>query len=343
MTVGSPTSRLFSADQRNSWRVATPGVWSPAVERPQENPARSIMTTLWDQPRWLEAYHLYDERGSDLFEEICRLPEYYLTRTENAILQREAPRIIAAAAVEAIVELGAGSSKKTTHLLGEQVRQRGGGIFAPIDVSLPGLVTSRSFVQENYPELEFHGLHALYEDGFSTVDKSLPTLFVFLGSTVGNFNHTDFPRFFRRLSRAMGPNDFLLLGADRVKSVDVLEKAYDDARGLTAEFILNVFRNVNRLLGSNFDIGKMRYRSRYNPEWQQIEMHAVANVTQEIDFPSYRSSFRWEKDEQILVEISRKFDPIRLQQQLRYFELEPVAHYTDPQEWFSLLLFKKSA
>lgn len=342
MAVETTPSLLFATDQRNSWRITAPGIWSPAVERPQENPARSIMTTLWDQPRWLEAYHLYDERGSDLFEEICQLPEYYLTRTENAILEREAPRIIATAAVEAIVELGAGSSKKTTHLLSEQIRQRGGGIFAPIDVSLPGLVTSRDFVQTNYPELEFHGLHALYEEGFSSVDRELAKLFVFLGSTVGNFNHTDFPRFFRRLSRSMGPNDFLLLGADRVKSVELLEKAYDDSRGLTAEFILNVFRNVNRLLNSNFDIAKMRYRSRYNTEWQQIEMHAVATVTHEIDFPSYNSSFRWEKDEKILVEISRKFDPLRLQQQLRYFDLTPVSHYTDPQQWFSLLLFKKA-
>jgi L-histidine N-alpha-methyltransferase len=337
------SSRLFSTDQQNSWRMTAPGIWSAAVERPEESPALSIMTTLWDQPRWLEAYHLYDERGSELFEKICELPEYYLTRTENSILEREARRIIAAAPVEAIVELGAGSSKKTTHLLAEQLRQRGGGIFAPIDVSLPGLVTSREFVQANSPELEFHGLHALYEEGFSSIDPELPKLIVFLGSTIGNFNHTEFARFFRRLSRSMGPRDFLLLGADRVKSVQRLEKAYNDSQGLTAEFILNVFRNVDRLLNGNFDIGKMRYHSRYNPEWRQIEMYAVAKVTQDIEFRYDGSAFRWEKDETILVEISRKFDTIRLQQQLRYFDLLPVAHYTDPQEWFSVLLFKKAA
>jgi L-histidine Nalpha-methyltransferase len=335
-------ARLLSADQQNSWRISAPGIWSSAVERPKESPALSILTTLWDQPRWLEAYHLYDERGSELFEQICELPEYYLTRTENSILERNARLIIGAAPVEAIVELGAGSAKKTTHLLGEQLRQRGSGLFAPIDVSLPGLVTSREFVYANYPKLQFHGLHALYEEGFGSIDPELPTLFVFLGSTVGNFNHTDFPRFFRRLSRAMGQKDFLLLGADRVKSVAVLEKAYNDSQGLTAEFILNVFRNVNRLLNSNFDIARMRYHSRYNPEWQQIEMYAVAKEVQKIEFRSYDSSFRWESGEKILVEISRKFDPVRLQQQLRYFDLVPVAHYTDAKEWFSLLLFKKA-
>jgi L-histidine N-alpha-methyltransferase len=336
------SSRLFSSGQQSRWRITDQDIWSAAPDRPDESPALSILTTLWDQPRWLEAYHLYDERGSELFEKICELSEYYLTRTENSILERDASRIIGAAPVEAIVELGAGSSKKTTHLLREQLSQRGRGIFAPIDVSLPGLISSREFVRANYPRLKFHGLHGRYEQGLASINQELPTLFVFLGSTIGNFNHTDFPRFFRRLARAMGPKDFLLLGADRVKSAAILQRAYDDCQGVTAQFILNAFHNVNRLLGGNFDIAKMRYHSRYNPEWQQVEMYGVANESQQIEFRFDGSSFRWERDEKILVEISRKFDPIRLQQQLRYFDLVPVAHLTDPKEWFSLLLFKKA-
>jgi uncharacterized SAM-dependent methyltransferase len=141
----------------------------------------------------------------------------------------------------------------------------------------------------------------------------------------------------------MGPGDLLLLGADRVKSVDILEPAYDDSQGLTAKFILNVFGNVNRILESNFDIGKMRYHSWYNPEWQQIEMYAVASANQRIDFPSFKSSFQWREEERILVEISRKFDPVRLQEQLRFFGLLPVDHYTDADEWFSVLLFRKQS
>jgi dimethylhistidine N-methyltransferase len=301
------------------------------------------MVTLWDQPRWLEAYHLYDSQGSAMFEQICELPEYYLTRTENAILELEAASIIAAAPVEAVVELGAGYSKKTTHLLKEQARQRGGGFFIPIDVSTPGLAAARDAVAAHFPALQFHGLQGLYEEGLSSVSQDLAKLIVFLGSTVGNFNHTDFPRFFRQLSQAMGPQDFLLLGADRVKSASVLEPAYDDSQGLTARFILNVFNNVNRLLRSNFDISLMRYQALYNPVWQQIEMYAVASASQEIVFPPFNSSFLWHKDEKILVEISRKFEPLRLQQQLRYFDLTPIAHYTDAKEWFSLLLFKKAS
>jgi len=336
------SSTLFAPDRRTAWHMTEPSIWSLVHGDPLEDPARSVMRSLWDQPRWIEAYHLYDNRGSDLFERICELPEYYLTRTENAILERDAARIIASAPVDCIVELGAGSAKKTTHILTEQANQREGGIFAPIDVSLPGLRASRDFVRQRLPQIDFHGLHARYEDGVSSIDKNLPTLFVFLGSTIGNFSPPAFVRFFNLLSQAMGPTDFLLLGADRVKDVGILERAYADSQGLTAEFILNVFRTINRLTGSNFDLEKMRYHSWYNPEWAQIEMFAVSTVTQEIRFPSFGKSFSWNKDLRILVEISRKFDPERLQEQLSFFDLSPVRHFTDPKKWFSLLLFKKA-
>ena len=335
--------RIFAAEPISRWRNDPPGIWSLEGADLDSVPALSILTTLWDQPRWLEAYHLYDPKGSELFEEICRLPEYYLTRTENSILETHAADIIAAAHVECVVELGAGYSKKTVHLLTEQTRRRGRSIFAPIDVSRSALLASQRAVQRDFPDIEFHGLHARYEEGFNAIEKSLPTLFVFLGSTIGNFNHTDFPRFFRALAAAMGPNDFLLLGADRVKPVTLLEDAYNDSRGVTAEFILNVFRNINRRLHSNFALDRMRYHSWYNPEWQQIEMFAVATASQEICFPEAGASFHWRRDEKILVEISRKFEPLRLQEQLRFFDLAPVEHFTDPDQWFSVLLFKKRA
>ena len=337
------SATVFATAERARWRADSSGIWSLTGEDLESIPALSILTTLWDQPRWLEAYHLYDRLGSELFEQICELPEYYLTRTENAILEAHAAEIIANAPVHCVAELGAGFSKKTVHLLTEQVRQRGPGIFAPIDVSLTALLASRDAVRSAFPQIAFHGLHTRYEEAVAAIDKELPTLFVFLGSTIGNFNHTDFPRFFRALSGAMGPHDFLLLGADRVKPAKILEDAYNDSRGITAEFILNVFRNINRLLKSNFDSSKMRYHSWFNPDWQQIEMYAVANELQEIRFAERASAFQWQKDEKILVEISRKFDPRRLQEQLGFFGLAPVKHFTDANEWFSVLLLKKQS
>jgi L-histidine Nalpha-methyltransferase len=333
---------IFSPAHKDRWRTVEPCLWTLNSRDGGRDEALSILRTLLDQPRWLAPYHLYDDAGAQLFDRICDLPEYYLTRTESAILNDSAGEIIGSARPECIVELGAGTSRKTLLLLQEQVKRRNGGAFAPIDVSLASLKIARDNVKRNFPQLQFHGLHGKYEDGIAAIEQSLRTLFIFLGSTVGNFDPWQFAAFFRHLSESMGPEDYFLLGVDRVKDPTVLEKAYDDSQGLTAEFILNVFQNVNRILDGNFDRKKMRYHSWYNSEWQQIEMSAVSTEKQEIRFPSYGTSFSWEKEERILVEISRKFHPDRLQEQLRCFHLDPVAHFTDPQKWFSLLLFKKA-
>ena len=334
---------IFAPAQRHLWHLLEPSIWSLDGNHVAKDPAIAILRTLFDKPRWLEAHNLYDDKGSQLFEQICELPEYYATRTENSILVKEAERIIALAPVECIVELGAGFSKKTLHLLKEQARQRHGGIFAPLDVSPTGLVVSREVIHEQFPELVFHGLQAQFEGGMESIEKSLPTLFIILGSTIGNFTQPQFIQFFQQLSDSMGPRDYLLLGVDRVKDVDVIQRAYNDSQGVTAEFILNVFENINRLLQSNFDLNKMRYDSRYNQERQRVEMCSVSTQNQEIKFPSHGTSFLWEKEEKILVEISRKFDPLELQKQLQFFDITTVEHFTDPKEWFSLLLFRKSS
>jgi len=333
-------TRIFSAAGQKLWRPAERSIWTAQPEAACDE-ALPLLKSLLDQPRWLAPYHLYDDLGAELFEHICELPEYYLTRTESAILKQRAAEIIRCARAECIVELGAGTSQKTLLLLGEQAKQHGRGVFAPIDVSLASLRVARDSVEKNFPQLTFLGLHGQYEQGIAAIEKDLPTLFVFLGSTVGNFDHSQFAAFFDHVSDSMGPDDYFLLGVDRVKEPALLERAYDDAQKVTAAFILNVFENVNRILGSDFDRNKMRYEARYNAEWRRVEMYAVATEAQEIHIPSRQIAFRWEKDEKLLVEISRKFDPERLREHLRCFGLEPVAHFSDPKKWFSLLLFKK--
>ncbi|MGH7830814.1 MAG: L-histidine N(alpha)-methyltransferase, partial [Candidatus Binatia bacterium] len=196
--------QVLSSSQRHLWRQVEPGLWTIDSHHDDPDPGLSVVRTLLDQPRWLEPRHLYDERGSQLFERICELPEYYLTRTESSILAEQAARVIAMAPVECLVELGAGSAKKTVLLLNEQVRQRRGGIFAPIDVSRASLSLSREIIRAQFPRLAFQGLHARYEEGIAAVEKSTPTLFVFLGSTVGNFAPAQFIRFFHHLAQCMG-------------------------------------------------------------------------------------------------------------------------------------------
>ena len=340
----NPATRpqIFSQEKEKLWHLVAPSIWAMDGKETRQDQSLKILRTLFDQPRWLEALHLYDEKGSQYFEQICELPEYYQTRTEESILERHAEKVIAQAPVDCILELGAGFSTKTVHLLKEQVHQRQGGIFAPLDVSLTGLVASREAVKKRFPQMEFQGLQAQFDQGITSIAKELSTLFVFLGSTLGNLTQPELIQFFQHISDSMGSQDFLLLGVDRVKDVQILQRAYNDSRGVTSAFILNVFENINRLLGSDFNLNKMRFESRYNPERQRIEMFSVSTTAQEIQFPSHDSSFVWEKDEKILVEISRKFIPATLIQQLQFFGLKVVEHFTDPKEWFSLLLSKKS-
>ena len=334
-------AQILSSSSRHRWSRVAPSIWTTHSEKTLREITLAIARTLFDQPRWLEPRYLYDERGSELFEQISQLPQYYLTRTEEAILAKEAERLIAAAPVGCIVELGAGFSKKTIHLLQEQSRQREGGVYAPIDVSFTALSSARETILRQVPAIAFHGLHASYEEGIASIRKDLPTLFVFLGSSIGNFTPSDFSCFFRLLSDCMGPNDYFLLGVDRIKASEIIEKAYNDPDNVSAKFILNIFRHVNCLTGSNFDLRRMRYAPRYDPARQQVEMYAVASSNQEVAFPVLDLSFQWEKEERILVEISRKFDPLRLQRQLELFRLKLLEHQTDTRQWFSVMLFQK--
>lgn len=332
--------QILSPESRNLWHEIETSIWRPIAEV-RDDPVRSILQTLFDQPRWIQPRFLYDSRGSKLFEKICSLPEYYLTRTEDSILDQESKEIISLAPVECIVELGAGFSRKTIHLLREQLGQRKQGVFAPIDVSLTALIESRNTIQQEFPRLSFQGLCARYEEAVPLTDKNVPTLFAFLGSSVGNFNQVLFSLFFDLLSRSMGRGDFLLLGVDCIKDPGILERAYNDSLGITAEFILNAFSHLNQICGSNFDPGEIRYEGHYNPFMQRMEMYAVPTCDQPIRLNHEGASFTWKEDEPILVEISRKFDPDRLEDQLRFFGLEPVAQFADADRWFSLLLLKK--
>lgn len=331
---------ILAAEERAAWTACSPAIFSATGESTSQN-VPSFPHTLLERPRCLEPHHLYDETGSHLFEEICELPEYYVTRTENALLEREAENLIGLAPVESIVELGAGFSKKTVHLLTAQVKKRGGGTFAPVDVSVTGLIASRQMTSRMFPELGFTGLQSRYEDAINSINPRVSTLFVFLGGTIGNFAEAERTAFFANLAGNMGPDDFLLLGMDRIKDAEVIYKAYNDSRGVTASFILNAFDNINRTHGTNFIRSQMRYDAPYNERENQVEMYAVATAKQEIIFPSEALSFTWQKDEGILVETSRKFDPRTLATQLSELGLEPVTHCTDPKEWFSLLLLRK--
>lgn len=323
------------------WEMVEDSIWKPKTHPAVAQTARRVAQTLTDQPRWLEPAWLYDTRGSELFDRICELPEYYLTRTEEAILSAHAVRLVNEAPVEILVELGAGFARKSHYVLAEMLRARGGGCYVPVDVSLAALRGSRVSLVERFPGLGFLGLCARYEEGLAAVKALTPKLVAFLGSTVGNLTRSEYLEFFHALSDTLQPGDYFLLGADLLKDVALLEQAYADSQGLTAEFILNAFEHVNREAGTSFRPREMRYHSTFNASWQQMEMYAVATARQPVVFRSQDLSLVLEEGDSILVEISRKFEAQRLEQQLRVFGLEPVSHLSDPRRWFSVLLSRR--
>ena len=316
------------------------GLWHQPPAR-EEILALRIYRTLTDQPRWLEARFLYDKRGSELFEAICSLPEYYLTRTENALLEANARTIMKQARTDHLVEIGAGASVKTRHLIRSMMDGRGRGTFVPIDVSRSALREARDALQRDFTDLRVLGLHAALEQALPDLDPSLPKLVIFLGSSIGNFPRTELVQFLSSVTAALGPDDLFLLGVDGLKERELIERAYNDSAGVTRSFILNVFHALNGIVESDFDPSDFAYEPVFNEAWQQMEMWVRALRPGRARFRSIGRKLVWDKGDRILVEVSRKFEAGRLAEQIAAFGVELVTEYTDPERAFSLLLFRR--
>lgn len=332
--------KVLRPEACQNWDFVEDGLWHRPPAR-EELLAMRIFRTLTDQPRWLEARFLYDKKGSELFEKISGLPEYYLTRTEEALLERSARRIVNEAGVGTLVEIGAGSSVKTRHLIDGMLDGGRPGTFVPIDVSCSALRASRELLRQNFPNLEFLGLHAALEDALPDLDPSLPKLVIFLGSSLGNFPRTELVQFLSSVTDALGPDDLFLLGVDGLKERELIRRAYDDSAGVTRSFILNVLNAVNSLTDGDFDPADFEYEPVFNEGWQQMEMWVRALRPGRATFRSIGRTLRWEEGERILVEVSRKFDPGRLAEQISAFGVELLTEYSDSDRAFSLLLFRR--
>ncbi|HEX7941381.1 MAG TPA: L-histidine N(alpha)-methyltransferase, partial [Gemmatimonadaceae bacterium] len=255
---------------------------SPAradAPRPAESPMLADVRHGLSRPqKELPPKYFYDHRGSELFEEITRLPEYYLTRTERQMLAALAPGLIASMRPRTLVELGAGSAEKTRILLDAMCRAADvRHTYVPVDVSAEFLEATAARLREAYPPLEVAPVVADISTDLLLPALRHPVLHVFLGSTIGNFDQPSAVRLLRRIRAAMRDGDRLLLGADLRKPVGRIEAAYNDARGVTAEFNRNVLRVLNREIGADFDVDAFRHRAFYDRERHRIEMHLVAD------------------------------------------------------------------
>lgn len=303
--------------------------------------ADAVALGLSDTPQWLPSRFLYDAQGSALFERICELPEYYLTRTEAAILRGVAPRLRQLTGPVTLVELGSGSSVKTDHLLAAYARNGDPVRYVPVDVSASILRMAAERIEETFPSVNVASVHGEYEYAFPLLAEYAPSMVLFLGSTLGNFNHAESLVFWRRVSAALPAGSWMLLGVDLVKDPAVLEAAYNDSQGVTAQFTRNLFARMNRELGSGIDLDAVEHVARWNPEWQRIEIGARFRTRQVLEVRPLGRRFVLEPGAKIMTEISRKFVLDNLTSYLECFGLETVHVATDDRRWFAVLLLRK--
>jgi L-histidine N-alpha-methyltransferase len=276
-----------------------------------------------------------------LFDEITRLPEYYLTRAERGLLNCWSGAIMDAARPAALVELGAGSADKTRLLLDAMLYTEAAELYVPIDVSAEFLDESAAKLREEYPTLGIEPLVGDIVDPLElAADLPAPALIAFLGSTIGNFDHDGAQSLLANVSSAMRTGDRFLLGADLRKDPAVIERAYNDAQGVTAEFNLNVLRVLNRELAANFDLSKFEHRAFYDRSLHRIEMHLVSTDDQHVIIPGV-GGVRFASGESIRTEISCKYDRPALDDMLGAAGLQIDRWITDGAQTYALVLVSR--
>jgi L-histidine Nalpha-methyltransferase len=291
---------------------------------------------LTDDPKWLSPKWFYDAEGSELFERITELPEYYQTRAEARILRAKALAIAETTGARTLVELGSGSSEKTRLLL-DALRKTGTlRRFVPLDVSASALRAAVAAIEADYPGLEVHGVVDDFTAG--RLDDGEDRLVAFLGGTIGNLLPEERAAFFAALREAMVPGEWLLLGTDLVKDRDRLVRAYDDAAGVTAEFNRNVLRVLNERLGADFDPAAFTHVARWNAEQEWIEMRLRAERAMRVRVAELGLEVDFTAGEEIRTEISAKFRQDRIRDELAAEGFVLEHWWTDEAEDFALSL-----
>ena len=305
--------------------------------------AEDVLNGLFESPRQLPPKYFYDAHGSRLFDAICRTPEYYPTRTETALLVRHADEIARVAQPTTIVELGAGTAAKARIMIGACAKRDLQPVYAPFDVCADILTEGGLELQREFPWLSIEPLVGDFTAGLDHVPlRTGRRLLMFLGGTIGNFADGEAAAFLAEVRTLMHHDDFLLLGADRVKSPALLHAAYNDRDGVTAQFNLNVLSVLNTELGSDFDLANFEHRALYNSDAQRIEMYLDSIVDQRIGFRDLGRTLELRAGESILTEISRKFSPQSLEKLLRDAGLRMVRHFESGGPLFSLALVTRA-
>jgi L-histidine N-alpha-methyltransferase len=308
--------------------------------------AADVRAGLGQGSRSIPPKYFYDEVGSRLFDAICDLDEYYLTRAERALLELHAPAIVASvgpASATALVEIGSGLARKTGILVRALCARGGSPSYVPFDIAPTAITMSARSLLPEYPSLSVRGVvgdfaHDLERIALVAPPSAGPRLFAFLGSTIGNLDEVEAPALLRDIAHLMTSRDRFLLGVDLVKDPNVLVAAYDDARGVTAEFNKNVLRVLARELDGDFDVTAFDHSATYDEARQRIEMHLVSKRRQSVRLRAIDLGLELEKGERILTEISRKFTRSTVERTLFQGAMRLEDWLTDAKGQFALVV-----
>jgi len=296
-----------------------------------------VRTGLTASPKELPPKYFYDDRGSELFDEITRLPEYYPTRAERAILEAYADELAARSRADTLVELGSGTSEKTRLLLDALARAGTLARFVPFDVSEATLRAAADAVATEYG-VEVHAVVGDFEHHLDRIPTGGRRIVAFLGSTIGNLTPAARARFLAEVAAGLGPDDTFLLGTDLVKDPARLVAAYDDAAGVTSDFNRNVLRVVNRSLDADFDPEAFAHVARWNPDEEWMEMWLRTDAARTVRVEALDLSVSLAAGEAIRTEISAKFRRARVESELAAAGLALDGWWTDPAGDFALSL-----
>ncbi len=300
--------------------------------------AADVRAGLTATPKTLPPKYFYDALGSHLFEAICQLPEYYLTRAETGIFERHAAEIVAAIPnLTSLAEFGSGSAVKSRYLIAALLQRQEQAHYQPIDISPDILQQSAAELLKHHAGLSITGYVCDYLQQFPTIERRSDgrVLVLFLGSNIGNYTPADARALLRRMRQGLQPGDGLLLGTDLKKDRAVLEAAYDDALGVTAAFNLNVLLRINQQLGGDFNLRQFAHRAVFNETHSRMEMYAVSRVAQTVRLAALDLSVAFEAGEMIHTEYSHKFDAAQLAALAAAAGFAPAQVWRDEREWFS--------
>lgn len=339
----------------NVFYESSMGVYAPMeVERDRlqilDVPHRSVqsfpcavMEGLSLPQKTLPCRYFYDDVGSQLFEKITGLPEYYLTEAEDAILRASADGIVACMQTPfSIVEFGSGSSAKTRHLISAALQQAGRLDYSPIDISRHFLLESSIGLLSDYEGLTIEAIASEYHDAIDALPHTgLPRLLLFLGSNIGNFEPNSATEFLRLIAQAMLPHDRLLIGIDLVKNPEVIRSAYNDSLGTTAQFNKNILARINRELEGTFDLDAFDHDAPFVHDLARVEMRLISRCSQTVHIRKLDASFEFVPGEFILTETSCKYTADSFGALAAQANLRLVKRWSDREKLFSVLMLER--